>query len=62
MDWIDLAQDGDQWRVIVNTAMNFRVPKISGNFMSSCTLGGSSRRVQLHEVDDSRLVLQIRSS
>jgi hypothetical protein len=24
MDWIDLAQDRDQWRVILNTAMNFR--------------------------------------
>jgi transposase len=25
MDWIDLAQDMDQWRALVNTAMNFRV-------------------------------------
>jgi hypothetical protein len=25
MDWIDLAQDGDQWRTVVNTIMNFRV-------------------------------------
>jgi hypothetical protein len=23
MDWIDLAQDKDQWRVLVNTVMNF---------------------------------------
>jgi hypothetical protein len=22
MDWIDLAQDGHQWRVLVNTVMN----------------------------------------
>jgi hypothetical protein len=22
MDWIDLAQDRDQWRVLVNTVMN----------------------------------------
>jgi hypothetical protein len=26
MDWIDLARDNDQWRALVNTEMNFRVP------------------------------------
>jgi hypothetical protein len=26
MDWIDLAEDRDQWRPLVNTVMNLRVP------------------------------------
>ena len=33
MDWIDLAEDKDRWRELVNAVMNLRVPKkIWGNF------------------------------
>jgi hypothetical protein len=26
MDWIDMAQDRDQWRALMNMVMNLRIP------------------------------------
>jgi hypothetical protein len=26
MDWIDMAEDRDKWRALVNTILNLRVP------------------------------------
>jgi hypothetical protein len=30
MDWIDLAQDRDQWRALVSTVMTIQVPSNAG--------------------------------
>jgi hypothetical protein len=49
MDWIDLAQDRDQWRALVNMVMNLWVSSNFEKFLNGYTVGGFSRRAQLHE-------------
>jgi hypothetical protein len=49
MDGIYLAQDMDQWRALVNTVINLRVPENARKFLSSCTIGGFTRRTQFQE-------------
>jgi hypothetical protein len=34
VDWIRLAEDGNHWRAVVNTLMNFRVPQNPGKLLS----------------------------
>jgi hypothetical protein len=36
MDWINLAQDRDSWRTVVNTVMNRWLPKNAGNVRQNC--------------------------
>ena len=34
VDWIDLAQDRDIWRVLVNAVTKLRLPQNEGNFFT----------------------------
>ena len=33
MDWIDLAQDTDSWRALLNVVLNLRFPSNARNFL-----------------------------
>jgi hypothetical protein len=44
-----MAQDRDEWRALVGTVMNLRIPQNVAKFLSSCTIGGFSRKAQLNE-------------
>jgi hypothetical protein len=45
VDWIDLAQDRNRWRAVVNSVLNLQVPRNAGKLSS-----GLSISVRLHIV------------
>jgi hypothetical protein len=49
VDWIGMAQDGDQWRALVNAIMDLWVPKMLGNYRVASQLVAS--RVVLSSIE-----------
>jgi hypothetical protein len=50
VDWIDMAQERDQWMTLVKAVMNLQVLYSAGKFLNGYTIFIISRRAQLREV------------
>jgi hypothetical protein len=53
MDWIDLAQERDRCRALMNVVMKLRIAQDAGNFLTSWGTVSFSRRNLLHAISQS---------
>jgi hypothetical protein len=50
MEWIDLAQDRESWRALVNEVVNLRIAPNVGNFLSTWRTANFSSRPLLRGI------------
>jgi len=50
VEWIDLAEDWDKWRAVVNTVMNVAVLENAGSFLNSRGTVSFTRWALMHGV------------